>query len=106
MIKYIVAIVSRLLVCVLILYPVIGSSASSSEGQKVYQQHCLMCHGAQGISTMASAPSFKRGEGLFNSDMSLLQRIQTGKNACPAYVGRLKNQQIYDVIAYLRTLYP
>ena len=96
----------RKLLLVLMLLPVVASASNTFEGQNIYQRHCVMCHGNQGISTMPSAPSFKRGEGLFQSDMTLLQRIKSGKNACPAYIGLLKNQQIYDVIAYLRTLYP
>ena len=82
------------------------NASSTFEGQKIYQRYCVMCHGSNGISTMPNAASFKRGEGLFNSDLTLLQRIKSGKNACPAYIGLLKDQEIFDVIAYLRTLYP
>ena len=39
------------------------------------------------------------------SDQALLKRIQGGKNACPAYRGILSEQQTFDVIAYIRTLF-
>ena len=39
-----------------------------SNGRKIYQQNCVICHGASGQGTMAGAPNFKRGEGLFQSD--------------------------------------
>jgi len=81
-------------------------AASPIDGQVIYDRNCAMCHGSQGISVMASAPSFKRGDGLFKSDSSLRDRIRSGKSACPPFIGRLKDQQIYDVISYLRTLYP
>lgn len=80
-------------------------AANTVEGQKLYDRNCAICHGTQGISTMASAPSFKRGEGIFKSDFVLLKHINRGKNACPAFIGILREQQIYDVIAFLRTFY-
>jgi hypothetical protein len=52
---------------------------------------------------MAGTPNFRLREGLIQSDQSLLNRIKTGKNACPAYQGILIDQRIYDVIAYIRT---
>ncbi|MBC8210538.1 MAG: cytochrome c [Gammaproteobacteria bacterium] len=99
---------NRLLLWLLpvVLFPSLLMAASTIDGQLVYDRNCAMCHGAQGVSVMASAPSFKRGDGLFKSDTSLRDRIRTGKSACPPFIGRLKDQQIYDVISYLRTLYP
>jgi cytochrome c6 len=73
-------------------------------GRQVYQRHCAMCHGQNGDSVMAGAANFNRGEGLFQSDHSLLKRIKSGKNACPAYRGILREQEIFDVIAFIRTL--
>ncbi|MBT3205070.1 MAG: c-type cytochrome [Gammaproteobacteria bacterium] len=80
-------------------------SSDLKKGQVIYQKNCLMCHGLNGKNTMANAANFKRGQGLFNSDFFLLQRIQKGNKACPAYRGILKEQQIFDVIAYIRTLH-
>lgn len=74
-------------------------------GQTVYRQHCAMCHGNNGTPMMAGAPDFRRGEGMLKSDFTLLDRIKAGRNACPAYIGILKEQQIFDVIAYIRTFY-
>ena len=76
-----------------------------NNGQKIYKQHCVICHGASGQGTMAGAPDFKRGEGLFQSDQKLLTRIKNGKKACPAYLGILTEQKIFDVVAYIRTLF-
>lgn len=75
------------------------------KGHEIYKKHCIMCHGETGKSTMARAANFNRGEGLFKSDHQLLERIKKGDKACPAYLGILKEQQIFDVIAYIRTLY-
>ncbi|VAX01449.1 hypothetical protein MNBD_GAMMA22-1958 [hydrothermal vent metagenome] len=80
-------------------------AANTTQGKLLYDQNCSICHGAQGISTMSSAPNFKRGEALSQSDFTLLKHINSGKNACPAFIGILQQQQVFDVIAYLRTLY-
>ena len=37
-------------------------------------------------------------------DNALLERIRRGERACPGYRGILKDQDIQDVIAFLRTL--
>jgi len=79
-------------------------ASDAGNGGQIYRRHCAMCHGQNGDSVMVGAANFNRGEGLFQSDYSLLARIKSGKNACPAYRGILSEQKIFDVIAYLRTL--
>ena len=80
-------------------------ASDSNNGRKLYQQHCAMCHGNNGKSIMPGAADFNRSEGLFQPDQSLLIRIQSGKKACPAYLGILSEQKVFDVIAYIRTLH-
>ncbi len=82
-----------------------SSAADINLGREIYQQHCVRCHGNDGGGSMAGAPDFKRGQGLMQSDQDLLARIKSGKNACPAYRGILDEQDIFDVIAYIRTLF-
>ena len=86
----------------------LGSSASYAadpgKGGGFYAANCATCHGASGISAMPGAPNFARGESLMKPDAQLLSSIQAGKNAMPAYRGILSDQEILDVIAYLRTL--
>lgn len=97
----------KLLLLYLVLFlPAQLMAASTAEGQKLYQQNCVMCHGMNGISMMANAPSFKRGQGLFKSDFALLDHLKKGRNACPSFMGILRKQDMFDVIAYIRTLYP
>lgn len=82
-----------------------SGAADIDLGRKIYQQHCVMCHGNDGRGSMAGAPDFKRGQGLMQSDQALLTRIRNGKNACPAYRGILDEQDTLDVIAFIRTLF-
>ena len=100
--------INKYLFIFLMAFLTISNSSFASDinkGRKTYQQQCVMCHGASGQGTMAGAPDFKRGEGLFQSDQKLLTRIKNGKRACPAYRGILTEQKIFDVIAYIRTLF-
>jgi cytochrome c6 len=87
---------------------VFGSSTSQAadtiKGGELYAKHCASCHGASGISVMPDAPNFAREEGLLQPDPILLFSIKNGKNAMPAYQGILSDQEILDVIVYLRTL--
>jgi cytochrome c6 len=53
---------------------------------------------------MPDAPNFAQNESLMQANNILLISIKNGKNAMPAYKGILKDQDILDVIAYLRTL--
>ncbi|MDH3635714.1 MAG: c-type cytochrome [Gammaproteobacteria bacterium] len=95
-----------LLTAIIALTGTIPANASDINlGRDIYQRHCLSCHGVNGSPIMAAAPDLKRGQGLMQSDQTLQTRIQNGKNACPAYRGILDEQQILDVIAYIRTFF-
>jgi len=83
----------------------ISYASDPGKGGRLYAMQCASCHGASGTSVMPGAPSFSRGERMMQPDAILLSSIQTGKNAMPAYRGILSDQDILDVIAYLRTLH-
>ena len=96
-----------LLIPGLVLALLVSSQVAASDianGGKIYRSHCASCHGPTGKAAMAGAPDFDRPGALLQSDRSLLTRIQTGKRACPGYRGILREQEIFDVIAYIRSL--
>jgi cytochrome c6 len=80
-------------------------AADTQKGRQLYLTYCANCHGETGRSKMAGTPNFDRGEGMLRSDASLLASIRAGRNANPAFQGILKDREILDVIAYLRTLH-
>ncbi|OGS92271.1 MAG: cytochrome c, class I [Gallionellales bacterium GWA2_60_18] len=82
-----------------------ASAADLVRGQKVYETHCISCHGAHGVSVAPGAPNFARGETLMQQDMQLLQSVKLGKMMQPPFFGILSDQEITDAIAYARTLY-
>ncbi len=82
----------------------IADAADINKGALIYSVHCANCHGGSGAPVMPGSPNFQRGEKLLQADFALLASIRRGKNAMPAYMGLLRDQEIMDVVAYLRTL--
>jgi len=85
-------------------WPCLSYAADTNKGAEVYTMHCASCHGVSGVSVMPGAPNFAQDEGLMSPDRTLFISIQSGKAAMPAYRGVLSDQDILNVIAYLRTL--
>jgi len=81
-----------------------SSAADVISGQRLYLLHCASCHGQNGRAVMPNAPSFDRGERLMQPDNALWSSIRRGRLAMPAYAGVLSDREIFDVVAYLRTL--
>jgi cytochrome c6 len=82
----------------------VSHAADTNKGAELYAMHCSKCHGVSGISIMPGAPNFAQNEGLMSPDGALLISIRSGNAAMPAYRGVLSDQDILNVIAYLRTL--
>ena len=82
----------------------VAYAADPGKGAKTYATHCSGCHGEGGVSNMPGTPDFSRRERLFQPDMALLASIRDGVSVMPAYKGLLSDQEMLDVIAYLRTL--
>ncbi len=91
------------------LFVILGMSAVVSEvqasdpnnGRILYMQHCNSCH--EPGREVAGAPDFNMGMTLMQSDVALLEKIRSGKNAMPGYIGILTDRMILDIIAYMRT---
>lgn len=88
----------------LALTPNFSEAVELITGSENYVKYCADCHGATGISVMPDAPSFAKNEGLIKSDTDLLNSINNGKNAMPMYRGILNDQEILDIIFFIRTL--
>jgi cytochrome c6 len=93
--------------CVLgaaLLAPWAVHAADVMSGAQLYRQHCTGCHGGDGRPVMPLAPDFSRPGALFKPDLALLGAIRAGRGAMPAYVGQLRDREILDIVAHLRTL--
>jgi len=79
-------------------------AADPAKGAALYGTHCAVCHGTNGTPVMPGAPNFRRLESLMRPDQQPLMAIRNGKGAMPGYFGILRDREILDVVAYLRTL--
>jgi mono/diheme cytochrome c family protein len=90
----------------------IAAEGDAQKGKTLYEQSCAVCHGAQGkgdsptgkllMPPPADLTSAKTGQ---KSDAEIVQIITNGKppSAMPAFKGQLSEQQMRDVLAYVRT---
>lgn len=78
-------------------------------GDAIYKAKCAMCHGADGVGdtpvgkTM-KVNSFKSDADVKSSDADLANATKNGKGKMPAYAGKLTDDQIQQVVTYIRTL--
>ena len=73
------------------------------KGKEVYQRHCMGCHGGSGEGMMPGMPNFARGERLFRTDKELEDAIRDGNGVMPSFNGILEDEDIENVVAFLRT---
>ena len=80
-----------------------GLAADINKGREVYATNCQVCHGTNGRGVVPDAPDFSFGDRLIKPDIELFNSISSGKGMSPAYRGVLSEQEIFNVISYLRT---
>jgi mono/diheme cytochrome c family protein len=82
-----------------------------SKGQAIYKKHCQMCHGATG---MGDGPAGKRlnpkpynlqdkEKMASHTDEELFKEITKGKGPMPAFERKLKENERWMVLHYIRT---
>ena len=96
-------------VAAIFLTAAIAIPAFAQSGADLYKSKCLMCHGVDGLGATPSgkamkAASFKDPAIVKSPDAALIAIIKSGKNKMPAYSGKLTDDQIKSLVAYIRTL--
>jgi mono/diheme cytochrome c family protein len=90
-----------------------AETGDPAKGKAIYERLCGVCHGAQGKGDGPAGEMMKppaadlTGSKLKDKpDAELFQTIRTGKppSAMPAFKGQLSDQQIHEVVAYIRSL--
>jgi len=79
-------------------------AADVIKGAQLYKVHCVGCHGGDGRPVMSMAPDLAQPTALLKPDPTLLAAIRSGRGAMPAYQGQLRDREILDIVAHLRTL--
>ena len=81
-----------------------SEAADVNKGAQLYARHCASCHGKSGVPEMAGLPNFTQAGTMMRPDSAIATVIRNGRLAMPGFRGLLKDGEVYDVIAYLRTL--
>ncbi|HXQ27318.1 MAG TPA: cytochrome c [Candidatus Acidoferrales bacterium] len=88
----------------------LGLNAQQAAGRRVFESYCAACHNAYS-SSGSKGPSLKKvfrkqflPSGLPSNERFVRQTIASGRNMMPGLGESLSDQQLDDLIAYLRTL--
>ncbi|MGO9317243.1 MAG: c-type cytochrome [Terracidiphilus sp.] len=86
-----------------------GISIAQNDAAALYKTKCQMCHGADGKGQTPMGPKlgvrdFHSPEVAKESDSQLFSITKNGKNKMPAYNGKLTDDQIKDLVKYIRSL--
>jgi mono/diheme cytochrome c family protein len=95
----------RLAVLFLIATPVYAQNDATT----LFKSKCSACHGADGSGNTAVGHSMKirdfhSADVQKQSDAQLTDLIAAGKGAMPAYKGKLTDDEIKQLVGYIRTL--
>jgi cytochrome c6 len=87
---------------------VFGASARA-DGAGDFKAKCAMCHAADGSGSTATGKALKvrdlgSADVQSQTDAQLTAIITDGKNKMPAYKGKLTDDQIKGLVAYVRGL--
>jgi len=99
---------TTLFVLVILMSPVIIPEVQAGnyfKGQITYATYCQGCHGSDGKGALSGAPNFTRGLSLMKPDALLFDTVINGRNTMPGFQGVLKNEDIYNVISYIRNFH-
>jgi len=85
-------------------------NAQQARGRRVYNIYCVSCHPAYsshgdkgpGLKDLYKKPYLPSG--LTATDEHVAQSIMQGRNMMPRFNDQLNQQDVQDLIAYLRTL--
>jgi len=80
------------------------ASFAADQGADLFKSKCAMCHGPDGKGKMAGTKDLGSAEVQKASDADLTATITNGKPPkMPAYKGKLTDDQIKSLVAYVRT---
>jgi mono/diheme cytochrome c family protein len=91
--------------------PIAMSDASTQAGQALFMKTCAACHGKTGLGDGPKAKSLKtvptnftKAESQNQTDGEHFYKTKTGRGDMPKYEGKLADDDIWNIINYVRTL--
>ena len=90
--------------------PVVKGDASNKAGMALYTKNCASCHGKTGLGDGVKARTLKDFPGDFSkadfqgqTDGEHLYKTKFGKDEMPKYEGKLSDDDIWNIVNYMRT---
>ncbi len=90
--------------------PVAANDASVKAGQAIYARTCAACHGRTGLgdgpksrSLKTAATDFSKAEFQSQTDGEHFYKTKTGNGDMPKYEGKLSDEDIWNLVNYMRT---
>jgi mono/diheme cytochrome c family protein len=82
---------------------------ADNAAEATYKAKCAMCHGPDGKGETATGKALKAGsfaapDVVKMSDDDLATVITKGKNKMPSFEGKLKKEEIEQLVAFIRQL--
>ena len=91
--------------------PVATGDASTKAGLPLYTKNCASCHGKTGLGDGVKARALKTFPGDFSVDAYQKQtdgehfyKTKFGRDEMPKYEGKLSDDDIWNIVNYMRTL--
>jgi mono/diheme cytochrome c family protein len=91
--------------------PIAMSDASTAAGQALYVKTCAACHGKTGLGDGPKAKSLKTAPGDFlkaesqnQTDGEHFYKTKTGRGDMPKYEGKMSDDDIWNVVNFIRSL--
>jgi mono/diheme cytochrome c family protein len=91
--------------------PVKGDGQTVERGRKLYERHCVPCHGVTGAGDgpMATRLGYRPRNLTLErmnqlSDGELFWKISKGRDPMPVFENEMSARERWDVISYIRTL--
>src|SRR4030042_5905427 len=90
--------------------PVAKGEASNKAGMALYTKNCASCHGKTGLGDGVKARALKEHPGDFSgtayqnqADGEHFYKTKFGRGEMPKYEGKLSDDDIWNVVNYMRT---
>jgi len=91
--------------------PVAKGDASNKTGMALYTKNCASCHGKTGLGDGVKARALKDFPGDFSgavfqnqTDGEHFYKTKFGRGEMPKYEGKLSDEDIWNMVNYMRTL--
>ncbi len=91
--------------------PIANDEASNKAGMALYNKNCASCHGKAGLGDGVKARMLKDFPGDFSgaafqnqTDGEHFYKTKSGKGEMPKYEGKLTDDDIWNIVNYMRTL--